>query len=487
MNNRFLHWFRADLRMDDNTALLHACQSADTEVCAIYFISPKQWLDHDFSANKIDFELRQLIDLQKNLKKYNIALLIEEVPSFKEIPQALLAICQKYKIKNVVANAQYEWNEKNRDIRCAQALKEHDINFQCFHDQCLIAPAHLSKNDGGVYTVFTPFKNKWLSILQASKIKIAPHITPRKKLLAESTIIPKEIKNFPCLLSADIKETWWPAGEAAAHHKLNNFIQHHIHHYDHARNFPAQSGVSTLSPYLAIGAISIRHCLHQAFLQQSIRPSKGVEQWITELAWRDFYKHILFAFPHVNKYKSFKPDLDKLQWRHDANDFEHWCNGTTGFPLVDAAMRQLKQTGWMHNRLRMVTAMFLCKDLAIDWRWGEKFFMQHLIDGDFSANNGGWQWSASTGTDSAPYFRIFNPTTQSEKFDPEGEFIRQYIPELAHLSTAQIHAPYDTPNKKQSSLWQASLNYPAPMVDHAAARERTLALFKAVKTNNEAI
>jgi deoxyribodipyrimidine photo-lyase len=229
-----------------------------------------------------------------------------------------------------------------------------------------------------------------------------------------------------------------------------------------------------LSPYLAVGAVSLRQCLWSALDANQGRlegGNQGLSTWINELIWREFYKHIVRGFPEVCRYRPFKADTASIPWRHDAQLFQQWCRGLTGFPLVDAAMRQLNETGWMHNRLRMVTAMFLTKHLLVDWRWGERYFMNKLVDADFAANNGGWQWSASTGADAAPYFRVFNPTRQSQRFDPEGRFIRRYLPHMAGLDNAAIHDP--------APLERAAIGYPMPIVDHALAVKQVKTLFQA--------
>ncbi|HNB19211.1 MAG TPA: FAD-binding domain-containing protein, partial [Agitococcus sp.] len=264
--------------------------------------------------------------------------------------------------------------------------------------------------------------------------------------------------------------------EEAALKRLDIFCQHHIRGYKDNRDYPLHpEGTSRLSPYLAVGSISARQCFQAAINeQQAYGHSDGIDCWISELAWRDFYKHLMVAYPHLCKHKAFKANTDNIVWRHDQVDFQRWCEGKTGFPIVDAAMRQLNTIGWMHNRLRMVTAMFLTKDLFIDWRWGERYFMEHLIDGDLAANNGGWQWSASTGNDAAPYFRIFNPALQSQKFDANGDFIRRYVPELAHLDSKTIHEPHG----KQRQLF---LDYPLPMVNHKQACAFAVEQFEKIK------
>ena len=238
---------------------------------------------------------------------------------------------------------------------------------------------------------------------------------------------------------------------------------------------PAEPGTSQLSPYLAAGVISIRQCLHAAlgYNQGELDSgASGATTWINELLWREFYKHILVGYPRVSMHRAFRPETEALPWRRAPYELEAWQQGRTGFPIIDAAMRQLRETGWMHNRLRMITAMFLSKNLLIDWREGERWFMRHLIDGDLAANNGGWQWSASTGTDSVPYFRLFNPTSQSQRFDPDGQFLRRWLPELQHLSSRDIHSPATHHN-----LFGV-IEYPTPIVDLGKSRARALDAFR---------
>jgi len=268
--------------------------------------------------------------------------------------------------------------------------------------------------------------------------------------------------------------TEWPVGESYALSLLDQFIKDHVTDYKTARDFPAQSGTSQLSAYLNIGIISIRQCI-QALLRQQhgdfLIESEGQQTWLDELLWREFYQHILFDFPQVSKHQPFKASTQKITWNDDPSGLERWQQGRTGIPIVDAGMRQLLATGWMHNRVRMICAMFLSKNLLIDWRKGEQWFMQQLIDGDLAANNGGWQWCASTGTDAAPYFRIFNPISQSQKFDENGDYIRHWVPELAHLDAKTIHEPYAKNAIKH-------LDYPRPMVDLKTSRAKAIEVFK---------
>jgi len=261
-------------------------------------------------------------------------------------------------------------------------------------------------------------------------------------------------------------------GEQAAHDQLEQFVAKKAARYKDDRDFPALDGTSLLSPYLANGVLSGRQCLIAA--RQSGASGKGIETWINEIAWRDFYIHILYHYPRVSMHRAFKPETEALEWNSPGEHFEAWKEGRTGVPIVDAAMRQLKATGWMHNRLRMVTAMFLTKNLFINWRLGEAWFMQNLVDGFLASNNGGWQWSASTGTDAAPYFRVFNPVTQSERFDPDGEFIRRWVPELAKLDSKRIHEP----SRKGGVIPKG---YPRPIVDLKESRKEAIARFQALK------
>ncbi|MDQ8038230.1 MAG: deoxyribodipyrimidine photo-lyase [Pedobacter sp.] len=476
---RHLLWLRADLRSTDNTALLAACSDKAAEVACVYAITPAQWTKHDVAGVRVDFELRSLSALKTTLEALNIPLLLLHSPDFDSLPAEMAKLASQHDITTVFANRQYEINEVARDEKTAAALAKADIDLQLFHDQCIVPPGKVLKPDGTAYSVFTPFKRNWQTVAgPLSRPQPAP--SRRQSAFTKSDSIPAVISNHSSHVDAGVALEWWPAGEEVALQRLADFVRDDLAHYKDRRDFPAQAGVSRLSPYLAIGALSARQCLnaalnHQASYQRRHHESPGHDQWIAELAWRDFYKHVLVAWPRVCRHRPFRLETEPVPWRHDEKDFLAWCEGRTGFPIVDAAMRQLQKTGWMHNRLRMVVAMFLTKDLFIDWRWGEKFFMQHLIDGDLSANNGGWQWSASTGNDAAPYFRIFNPASQSRKFDAEGHFIREYVPELRDLPSRDIHEPHA---KGQASLFSV---YPAPIVDHGLARERVLQSFKGLK------
>jgi deoxyribodipyrimidine photo-lyase len=328
-------------------------------------------------------------------------------------------------------------------------------------------PLAVNKQDGTPYTVYTPFSKTWKRRLPQTLGSFpAPERIP-----TPADIESESLPDFP-------EEPDFPVGEAAAFCRLKDFLsrQQGIFHYNDHRNRLDLDGTSVLSPYLHFGVLGLRTAVHHARQAIQRAPDESAHQsatiWLNELIWREFYIHILYHFPHVYS-GNFRPEYDQIRWQNDPGDFEAWTQGRTGYPVVDAAMRQLLATGWMHNRARMITASFLVKDLLIDWRWGERWFMQNLLDADLAANNGGWQWTAGTGTDAAPYFRIFNPILQSKKFDPDGVYIRRWVPELAGLSRAQIHEPWEKGG--------AVPGYPEPIIDHRIARDRTLAAYKAVK------
>jgi deoxyribodipyrimidine photo-lyase len=332
-------------------------------------------------------------------------------------------------------------------------------------------PPGLLTQTGKPYTVFTPFKKRWMENWRSQRPNLQPTPKPRKH-----SPFPN-VEPVP-VTAETVQDELWPAGEAVAMQRLQSFCDERIADYKRDRDRPALEGTSMISPWLAAGVLSARSCLHQALGVNRGRLSggqEGIDCWITELIWRDFYLHILDCFPLVSKNRAFKRETEAVAWRHSERDFSAWCEGRTGIPIVDAAMRQLRETGWMHNRLRMVVAMFLSKQLLLDWRLGERFFMQHLVDGHLASNNGGWQWAASTGTDAAPYFRIFNPVTQSQRFDPNGDFIRRYVPELAAVEGKDIHLP--------APLVREGLapDYPPPIVDLKFGRERAIEAFGAAK------
>ncbi|MBX3316611.1 MAG: deoxyribodipyrimidine photo-lyase [Phycisphaeraceae bacterium] len=474
-----LMWFRSDLRVADNTALWHARRDASSEnasVVAVYTITPEQWAAHDMAPVKADLILRTLRELSAELATLNIPLRIITVPRFADVPSALLKLAREVRARAVFFNKEYEINEVRRDEAMTEALANEEISTHAFDDQTVVPPGVLRTGEGRWYTVFTPFKKCWIKHLESEGI---PEVLPKPKkqepIKIKSDEVPSRIKGF---------EPWprpelWPAGERAAMKRLSRFAERSIASYKDQRDFPAIDGTSTLSHHLSIGSISPRQCLHAALEANRNKldgPSPGATHWISELVWREFYRHLMAAYPRLCMGRAFKPETERLRWRDDPEGFDAWRDGRTGVPIVDAAMRALLHTGWMHNRLRMIVAMYLTKDLLIDWHLGERHFMQHLVDGDLAQNNGGWQWSASTGTDAAPYFRIFNPISQSRKFDADGTFIRRWVPELADLDNEMIHDPSELP-----LLLRSTLKYPAPIVDRAMVKERVMQAFQAIK------
>ncbi|WP_139832882.1 deoxyribodipyrimidine photo-lyase [Pseudomonas sp. R45(2017)] len=466
-----LIWLRSDLRQHDNTALAAAAERGPT--VAVYLLSPLQWQEHDDAPCKIDFWLRNLRDLSKSLGALNIPLLIRTAPHWDQAPAVLLELCQQLKIEAVHVNEEYGINECRRDEAVAEALQAEGITFHSYLDQLLFKPGSVLTKTGTYFQVFSQFRKVCYERLHRSMPSLKQAPGKQQALNIASDPVPEAVEGFPT--PGESLRALWPAGETEARRRLDTFADAQIDYYKSERDFPAKPGTSQLSAYLAAGVISPRQCLHAALQsnQGEFESGKvGAVTWINELLWREFYKHILVGYPRVSRHRAFRPETEALAWRDAPADLAAWQEARTGLPIIDAAMRQLLETGWMHNRLRMVVAMFLTKNLLIDWREGERFFMRHLIDGDLAANNGGWQWSASTGTDSAPYFRIFNPVSQSEKFDSEGLFIKHWLPELAGLNKKEVHNPASA-----GGLFGVA-DYPAPIVNLSASRERALTAFK---------
>ncbi len=467
---RQLVWFRSDLRTLDNTALAAAARRGP--VIAVFLRSVAQWQAHDHGANKIDFWGRGVAALREALAGLNIPLLHRDIDTFDAAPRVLLELAREHAIDSLHFNREYPLNERRRDQAVLDAFHAADRPVHAYTDAIAFEPGELLTGQGDHYRVFTPFAKAWHRQVDAARLALRDTPSPQARLPLDSDPLPSS----PSLADTPIDARRWPAGEEAAADRLERFLRYRARHYDDQRDFPAVQGTSELSPYLALGMISHRQCL-QAVIGENgghlADGDAGLTAWVNELVWREFYQHIAVGFPEVCRHRPFQQATEHLAWRDDEAGFRAWCEGRTGYPIVDAAMRQLVDTGWMHNRLRMVTAMFLSKHLLIDWRRGEAFFMRHLVDGEFAANNGGWQWAASTGTDAAPYFRLFNPTTQSQRFDPQGEFLGELLPELARLPAKARHAP------PRDAL--DDTGYPAPIVDHKAARARALDAFKAVQ------
>lgn len=535
--SHYLMWFRRDLRLHDNTALTAVCEQAlsdqslqnevktEIKLSAVFFITPGQWHEHNMSLAQADFICRTLPVLANDLAQtLNIQLQVIEVASFDDCIKALTQLCQSQNITHVAANYEYEVNELARDNLLESRLLEHHTEFSRYHDQCILPPQTVTTGDDKMYQVFTPFYKKWQATLDASPpILHEPPSRPNANHGADtalaqpdnsttlsanqnsvSKICQKALDTFKALTNQSESDSKallacarsdYPAGEAAAQERLAEFVSDDIRQYDIARDRPALAATSRLSAYLTIGAISPRLCYLQA--QEALfSPENGgnkddddhednnghstdIQRWISELAWRDFYRHVIVSRPDIVRGHAYKKETNaKIHWSYDPKDFDTWCQGLTGVPLVDAAMRCLNATGFMHNRLRMVTAMFLTKDLLIDWRLGERYFMQRLIDGDFASNNGGWQWSASVGTDAAPYFRIMNPFSQAKTHDKDATFIKTWLPELKDVPANILHDEHKLRAALTKGGGFATIDYPAPMVEHKVARLKAIAQFK---------
>ncbi len=466
---RTLMWFRSDLRVQDNTALHHACKAADDGIVGVFAICGKQWGEHDWGSMKVDFVLRNVRALSDALAKLSIPLRIIMADTFTQLPKKLLDLAHRHACDAVYFNVEHEVNELRRDEEVRALFEKNNFSVHAFGDQTIADVSELRTTSDGFYTVFTPFKRRWCQVLKEGG---APEPLPKPRKQAGVGISPDEVPQALAGFKGHRRPDLWPEGETAAQKRLTAFISKRIGDYDNDRDLPGINGTSVLSPYLAAGVLSPRQCLHAALDVNKGRldsGKKGVTTWISELIWREFYRHILIGFPRVCMGRPFKLETDALPWRDDDDLFDAWCEGRTGYPIIDAGMRQLRQTGWMHNRVRMIVAMFLTKDLFIDWRMGERYFMQHLVDGDFASNNGGWQWSASTGTDAVPYFRVFNPLSQSKRYDADAMYIHRFVPELADVPAEVLHRPREK--------WGVEVDYPAPIVDHAKARQMVLDAF----------
>ncbi|MBK9045958.1 MAG: deoxyribodipyrimidine photo-lyase [Bacteroidetes bacterium] len=429
MKKRIIYWFRRDLRLHDNSGLYHALKTGVPVQCIFIFdknILNK--LDNKQDA-RVTFIHRQIEQLHQQLHALGSGLI-----TFYATPeQAFKEMIKSGDVKAVYANHDYEPYAIKRDLEIGLLLQNNDVGFHTFKDQVIFEKDEIVKDDGKPYTVFTPYKNKWLKTRKEFHVKSYPtekyhaHFIKTKNKPLHTL---KEIGFKPASIS-------FPESNTGKNLLIN---------YGKTRDIPSLPGTSRLSIHFRFGTISIRKAA-------SVAIATGSDVWLNELIWRDFYQMILWHFPHVAE-RAFKPAYNHIPWRNNEKEFQAWCEGQTGYPIVDAGMRELNATGFMHNRVRMITASFLVKHLLIDWKWGEAYFAAKLLDFDLSANNGGWQWAASSGCDAAPYFRIFNPSEQTKKFDPQFKYIRKWVPEFEQLT------------------------YPSPIVDHKFARERCLATYK---------
>lgn len=466
-----IHWFRRDLRVEDNTALSEASRRAE-QVIPVFILEDVRRTGPDVGAARRTFLLQSLVSLRTDLAERGHALIIRRGKPEEVLPR----LCQEVAAEAVFANKCYEPCAQARDNRVFNVLNAAGVGFEWFKDAVVWEEREVLTQAGKPFTVYTPYSKAWKARsarpTPRAKLKTA-NLEPRASNL-KSDPLPSDLDEP----SRGLKQTLPPAGERAALETLRKFMNGPVYEYATNRDFPAVDGTSQLSPHLHCGTIGIRTLLAAlAKAREAAKtpaPMRSCEVFLNELIWREFYLQILHNFPHVTQ-GAFRPEYDRLAWSDHREHFQAWGAGRTGYPIVDAAMRCLNATGWMHNRLRMIVAMFLTKDLLLNWQWGERYFMKQLVDGDLAANNGGWQWSAGTGTDAAPYFRIFNPVSQGAKFDPQGEFVRRWVPELASLPDDSIHQPWKSP----STLKQT--RYAERIVVHEEQRVKCLALYQAVK------
>jgi deoxyribodipyrimidine photo-lyase len=474
-----LVWFRRDLRANDHAALYHALRQARRVYCAFVFDRAilDELLDEGLTADRrVAFIHAAVRELDGALRERGGALVVRHGFAADEIPRLAAAL----RVDAVFANHDYEPASIERDARVAATLAAAGQRLFTFKDQVIFEKDEVLTAAGKPYTVFTPYKNAWLKKLTPYYVRPYP-VERYRAALAR----PANVPALPTLAElgfspTDLAALPLPTGASGGERLLEAFGSR-IDAYAQSRDYPALRGTSYLSAHLRFGTVSIRALAGWAWQRWRETGSHGAQVWLSELIWREFYQQILYHHPHVVGH-AFKREYDRIVWDDDPALFAAWCEGRTGYPLVDAAMAQINRTGYMHNRLRMVTASFLTKDLGIDWRRGERYFARRLNDFELASNNGGWQWAASTGCDAQPYFRIFHPVTQSEKFDPEGRFIKRYLPQLAKFTPQEIHAPWRVPLARQREAGCViGVDYPAPIVDHAAAREKTLARYAAAR------
>ncbi|PPQ99040.1 hypothetical protein CVT24_003600 [Panaeolus cyanescens] len=523
-----VYWMRmADLRGEvrDNRALARASEKAvqdNVPLIVLFVIVPQDYVAHDRSARRIDFTLRNLRSLKERLKELHIPLVVQTCPKRNNVPLFVTEFCEKHGAKALFANHEYEVDELRRDIKVIQGALPKAMQFSLFHDKCVVEPGVVKTKQDKHYTVFSPYYKNWVATLNRDIqrfLEEAPLPQPNPEHILQSqqfsplfaVEIPPGLDGFELDEEHSSRmQRIWPEGEKIAAKILEHFLTTKaqasrlgaVHPFDsdaektdthsraakyhNERDRTDRDTTSRLSLYLSSGVLSTRECIRAILrfnkaTKLDTGNSSGGVRWAQEIAWRDFYTNIMTTFPRVSMGRPYQEKFADVVWEAhqdnngseanvDSDILKRWKDGMTGVPIVDAAMRCLNHMGWMHNRARMITAMYLTKDLMIDWRVGERYFMENLIDGDLANNNGGWQWCASTGVDPCPYFRIFNPYSQSTKADPTGDYIRHWVPELAKVNGPEIHNPSTTTANK--------LGYPLPIIPHNEARARALRRFK---------
>ncbi|KAI0015607.1 deoxyribodipyrimidine photo-lyase [Xylariomycetidae sp. FL0641] len=485
-----VHWFKMDLRTADNTALWEASEkarAAGVPLIGIYIVSPEDFEAHLTAPVRVDFVMRTLHVLKRDLAALDIPLYVETVERRKDVPERIIEFMEEWGARHLFANLEYEVDELRREAKMVRLCADRGMAMELSHDTCIVPPGKLTTGAGRQFSVYSHWYRAWVAHVHANQSLLSvlepPTQNPPDARDKVAALFDCEIPDVPSnkkLSEEDAKRLRpvWPAGEREAVDRLDKFCEEKIAQYSEKRNFPSEAATSSISVHLAAGTLSARTAVRTARDRNKTKKLdagiEGIQAWISEIAWRDFYKHVLVNWPYICMNKPFKPEYSNIEWSYNAAHFRAWAEGRTGFPLVDAAMRQVQGIGWMHNRCRMVAASFLSKDLLLDWRLGERFFMEHLVDGDFASNSGGWGFSAGVGIDPQPYFRVFNPTLQSEKFDPDGAYLRRWLPELRGIPGKAVHDPY----ARGAGSAAKKAGYPEPIVDHKEARERALRAYK---------
>lgn len=480
-----IHWFRRDLRVAGNPALISQFEKYNGRVVGVFCFDKKFLSRPDFSVNRFQFFINTLIDLRSEMRSIGSDLLFLDIGPEDAFKNLFDGMKQKnIRLPSTIScNKDYEPFSIKRDKKLKKLFHSYGFETEDHRDHLVIEPDELKKADGSGYQVYTPFARKWLEIFttdrvqarilsQGSGIKYLKK-TKKDKIfnLSWNDILKNKIEIVDSLYkyheeNLKLVDIELPKSGSYAAYKSVLAFKKKINDYGKCRDIPSLNGTSGLSIYLKNGSITTSQVIYLLNLEAYKKASTGPQKFLSELIWREFYYHIIYRCPDVEK-KSFQSKYENLVWENNKKWFSAWKEGRTGFPIVDAGMRQLNTTGQMHNRVRMIVASFLTKDLLIDWRWGEKYFMDKLLDGDIAANNGGWQWAASTGCDAQPYFRVFNPWLQSKKFDPDGEYIKTYLPELANISPKDLHKPI-----------LGLPNYPEPIVDHKLQRVKAIQMYK---------
>jgi len=468
---RALVWFRKDLRLDDHTALDAAVRDAHGDVVPFYASEPAILGRADMAATRVRFALESIADLAAAVARAGSRLALDHGHAAETVPRAARAA----RADAVYWNDEYEPSLRARDDAVERALRDAGIGVRRYHDRLLVPPEAVRTGAGGPYTVFGPFRRACEAVGVAAPL-------PAVTRLAGHDLPVKPLATFERLGFAAAPQPPWPGGATAARERLQAFAAGALAGYATRRDEPGVAGTSRLSADLKFGTLSPRTVAAAVMdaARADRRLADDADKYVAELRWRDFYAHVLWHFPHV-EHGAFRREFDALRWEGEPRHLDAWRAGRTGYPVVDAAMRELAATGWMHNRARMIVASFLTKDLLLDWRDGERWFMTHLVDGDLASNNGGWQWAAGTGTDAQPYFRVFNPVLQGRRFDADGAYVRRWVPELAALPAARLHAPWEAaPLDLAAAGVTLGHTYPEPIVDHAERRDLAIAMYAAV-------